>query len=143
MEAKDETKERLEILSDMIRSVYLPLMESKQDSKIAMEKFVKSVKTSMQQAYGNITIYVPELPDASYDELCANKPLIEELMSTIVSTLLLFIQVYIWTQFIMDQAWGWNQLRVGSYNILAIDPVQNSNACCNTSSLTSQLYIPI
>lgn len=58
MDAKegDETKERLEILSDMIRCVYLPLMESKSDSKIAMEKFVKSVKTSMQQAYGNITI---------------------------------------------------------------------------------------
>lgn len=94
MEAKDETKERLEILSDMIRSVYLPLMESKTDSKIAMDKFVKSVKTSMQQAYGNITIYVPNLPEASIDELCANKPLIEELMVTIVSIDLNSIQNY-------------------------------------------------
>ena len=44
---QDETKERLEILSDMIRTVYLPLMESKPDCMIAMDKFVKSVKTSM------------------------------------------------------------------------------------------------
>jgi hypothetical protein len=28
-----------------------------------MEKFVKGVSLSMQQAYGNITIKVPELPD--------------------------------------------------------------------------------
>lgn len=59
-------------------------MESKQDSKLQMEKFVKSVKTSMQQAYGNITIEVPELPDVeNADELLADKALINKLMNTV------------------------------------------------------------
>jgi len=31
----------------MIRHVYLPLMDGKQDAKMNMDKFVKSVKTSM------------------------------------------------------------------------------------------------
>jgi hypothetical protein len=33
-----------------------------------MEKFVKGVSLSMQQAYGNITIKVPELPDGQSTE---------------------------------------------------------------------------
>jgi len=41
----------------------------------------------MQQAYGNITIKVPELPEnASTEELCNNKALIEELINTVVRT---------------------------------------------------------
>lgn len=82
----DETKERLEVLSDMIRYVYLPLMQDKQknDSKTAMERFVKSVKTSIQQAYGNITIEVPELPEKlSVEQICNDERIISVLMTTI------------------------------------------------------------
>lgn len=84
----DETRERLEVLSDMIRYVYLPLMQDKNktDSKTAMERFVKSVKTSIQQAYGNITIEVPELPDGMQTEkICRDDRIISVLMTTIVS----------------------------------------------------------
>jgi hypothetical protein len=56
-------KDRLDELTDMIRKVYLPLMEGKPDSRLQMEKFVKQVFISLQQAYGNITIRIPELPD--------------------------------------------------------------------------------
>ena len=43
----------------------------------------------MQQAYGNITIQVPELPeDESTEALCGNKALIAELITTIVSILI-------------------------------------------------------
>jgi dynein heavy chain len=49
-----------------------------------MEKFVRQVKISMQQAYGNITIQVPELPEnESTEALCNDKALISELINTI------------------------------------------------------------
>jgi hypothetical protein len=38
---------------------------------------------SMQQAYGNITIQVPDLPDKSTEELCNDRALIETLFETI------------------------------------------------------------
>jgi hypothetical protein len=44
----DEMKDRLDELTDMIRKVYLPLMEGKPDSRLQMEKFVKQVFISLQ-----------------------------------------------------------------------------------------------
>jgi len=67
----------------MIRHVYLPLFEGKNESKMAMDKFVKSVKTSMQQAYGNITIDVPDVPDWSIEQICNDHRIISKLMVTI------------------------------------------------------------
>jgi len=62
-------KERLDELTNMINRVYLPFFptDSKPDQRLQMEKFVRQVKMSMQQAYGNITIQVPELPDQSIE----------------------------------------------------------------------------
>lgn len=63
-------------------------MEGRHEQRLNMEKFVKQVSISMQQAYGNITIKVPELPEnASTEELCSDRALIEELEDTIVSYL--------------------------------------------------------
>lgn len=83
----DEMKERLDELTSMINQVYLPFFpaDSKPDQRLQMEKFVRQVKMSMQQAYGNITIQVPELPDKSTEELCNDRALIETLIETIVS----------------------------------------------------------
>ena len=79
-------KEKLEDLTEMMKKVYLPLMEGKPDQRIQMEKFVKGVSLSMQQAYGNITIKVPELPDGqSTEQLCNDPKLIQELINTVVS----------------------------------------------------------
>ena len=86
MEKQDEMKEKLEDLTEMMKKVYLPLMEGKPDQRIQMEKFVKGVSLSMQQAYGNITIKVPELPDGqSTEQLCNDPKLIQELINTVVS----------------------------------------------------------
>jgi hypothetical protein len=81
----DEMKERLHELTHMINRVYLPFFpaDSKPDQRLQMEKFVKQVKMSVQQAYGNITIQVPELPDKSTEELCNDRALIETLIETI------------------------------------------------------------
>jgi hypothetical protein len=69
----------------MINQVYLPFFpaESKPDQRLQMAKFVRQVKMSMQQAYGNITIQVPELPEKSTEELCNDRQLIETLIETI------------------------------------------------------------
>jgi len=84
MESADDTKERLNTLTSIIKQVYLPLMNERLDSKIIMDKFVKQVSISMQQAYGNITINVPELPEnASTEELCKDKDLIDSLINTV------------------------------------------------------------
>jgi hypothetical protein len=63
MEKEDYMKDRLDELTDMINRVYLPLTEGKPDQRLHMEKFVRQVKISLQQAYGNITIQVPDLPE--------------------------------------------------------------------------------
>jgi hypothetical protein len=83
----DEMKGRLDELTNMINKVYLPFFppETKPDQRLQMEKFVRQVKMSMQQAYGNITIQVPDLPDKSTEELCNDRALIETLIETIVS----------------------------------------------------------
>jgi len=86
MEQEDDTKVRLIGLTNIIDKVYLPLMEGRQETRISMEKFVRTVRISMQQAYGNITIKVPDLPEnASTEQLCNNKEIIEELTATVVS----------------------------------------------------------
>jgi hypothetical protein len=70
MENKDdEMKERLDDLTDIIKKVYLPLMQKRQDQRLQMDQFVRNVYNSMEQAYGNITIVVPDLPDKSNEEL--------------------------------------------------------------------------
>jgi len=84
MEQEDDTKVRLIGLTNIIDKVYLPLMEGRQETRISMEKFVRTVRISMQQAYGNITIKVPDLPEnASTEQLCNNKEIIEELTATV------------------------------------------------------------
>ena len=52
-----------------------------------MDKFVKQVGISMQQAYGNITIKVPEINEwLSVEELLSSEDgTLEELINTIVS----------------------------------------------------------
>jgi len=68
MEQEDDTKVRLIGLTNIIDKVYLPLMEGRQETRISMEKFVRTVRISMQQAYGNITIKVPDLPENASTE---------------------------------------------------------------------------
>jgi hypothetical protein len=84
MEKKpDEMKERLDDLTDIIKKIYLPLMEGRADQRLQMDGFVRKVSNSMEQAYGNITIVVPELPDRDTEELCNDKALMADLIQTV------------------------------------------------------------
>jgi hypothetical protein len=48
MEKDDDIKEKLNELTDIIKMVYLPLMDGKPDTRLQMEKFVKQVGISLQ-----------------------------------------------------------------------------------------------
>lgn len=58
---------RLVGLQQMIQAVYMPCM-AKNDLKHHMRKFVENIQTSIQQAYGNVTINVPDIPADMSDE---------------------------------------------------------------------------
>jgi predicted esterase YcpF (UPF0227 family) len=62
-----DTHSRLVGLQQMIQSVYMSCM-SKPDLKHHMKKFVENIQTSIQQAYGNVTINVPDIPSEMSDE---------------------------------------------------------------------------
>jgi dynein heavy chain len=46
----------------MLKEVYIPAMESKKEITHHMNKFIQHIQTSVLQAYGNVTINVPEIP---------------------------------------------------------------------------------
>lgn len=73
-------------LALMIKEIYMPSLESKGDVKHQMGKFVNQIKTSITQAYGNVTINVPELPpNMNADEISRDPNLTEELSNAVVS----------------------------------------------------------
>lgn len=80
---EDEMKERLDDLTDIIKKVYLPLMQNRPDQRLHMDQFVRNVYNSMEQAYGNITIVVPNLPDKSNAELQQDDAFIDDLIATV------------------------------------------------------------
>lgn len=48
-------------------------MESKTETRMHMEKFVRQINISVQQAYGNVTIRMPIIPPNQKDEeICKN-----------------------------------------------------------------------
>lgn len=63
---KGDTELRMNALSLMLKEVYTPLIEAV-EIKHHMSRFNNQIQTSIQQAYGQITIDVPYLPD-DWDE---------------------------------------------------------------------------
>jgi hypothetical protein len=72
-EGSKDTQMRLEGLKEMIKFVYEPCM-IKNDLKHHMKKFVENIQTSIQQAYGNVTINVPDISPELSDEQVARQP---------------------------------------------------------------------
>jgi hypothetical protein len=101
MEKDDEMKERLGELTDMITHVYLPLMQTKADTRLQLEKFVRQVGMSVLQAYGNVTLRVPPLSEhAPAEELSKDPELIKELEEAVVSIFAFFYEYsphFLWT----------------------------------------------
>jgi dynein heavy chain len=75
--AKDYEK-----LKKIITNVYLPFMEDRAETRLHLEKFVKQISNTMQQAYGTVTIEMPDIPNISKHEM-AKRP---EVMNTIQKT---------------------------------------------------------
>ena len=79
---------RLENLSEMIRKVYIPAMEDKADIKHNMTKFMNQITSSLSQAYGSVTIEVPEIPEGMNDRAVErDDALMKKLQDAVVSTL--------------------------------------------------------
>ena len=85
-EENNESARRLRGLQNMINTVYLPLLESKPDTKMNMEKFCRQISISLVQAYRTETIHVPQVPaGVAIEEILRNKALIDEYQNAIVS----------------------------------------------------------
>ena len=79
----------------MIKEVYMGALEQKAsgDEKSErneivhnMNKFCGNIQTSLQQAYGNVTLQIPDIPlDMDETEVVHNPSLMKELDSAVVS----------------------------------------------------------
>jgi hypothetical protein len=84
-----ESETRLLGLALMIKEVYIPSMENKKEITHHMGKFMGHIQTSVLQAYGNVSINVPEIPNSMTDEEVGRKPeLVAKLQAAVVSTIL-------------------------------------------------------
>ena len=67
-----------------MENVYLQLLsKQKSDTKHYMEKFVRQISTSLVQAYGSVTISIPEVPNMAKEELVKNHNVIERLTGAV------------------------------------------------------------
>jgi hypothetical protein len=78
-----ESESRLMGLALMLKEVYIPAMESKKEIVHHMGKFMGHIHTSVLQAYGNVSINVPEIPaNMSEEEIGRNTGLLQKLRSS-------------------------------------------------------------
>jgi hypothetical protein len=90
-----ESEWRLKGLRNMIKEVYMSALEQKASSDEKserneivhhMNKFCGNISTSLQQAYGNVTLQIPEIPaDLEPEAMINNHALMKELDSAVVS----------------------------------------------------------
>jgi len=88
-----ESEWRLKGLRNMIKEVYMGALEQKAsgDEKSErneivhnMNKFCGNIQTSLQQAYGNVTLQIPDIPlDMDETEVVHNPSLMKELDSAV------------------------------------------------------------
>jgi hypothetical protein len=90
MSNKDATSKESEVrllgLALMIKEVYIPAMESKKEITHHMGKFMGHIQTSVLQAYGNVSINVPEIPNSmTEEEIGRDRDLLDKLQAAVVS----------------------------------------------------------
>jgi len=79
-----ETETRLTGLALMLKEVYIPAMETKKEITHHMGKFIGHIQTSVLQAYGNVTINVPEIPaHLSNEEVGRDTQLMDKLQTAV------------------------------------------------------------
>jgi len=69
-----ESENRLLGLALIIKEVYVPSMGEKKEIIHHMSKFVGHIQTSVLQAYGNVSINVPDIPNSLTDEQVSRQP---------------------------------------------------------------------
>lgn len=84
-EKEDETLIKLKTLQKLLSHVYLPFLEDKQEIRLHIEKFVKQISNTRQQAYGTVTIEIPDIPNISKEEMSKDQKLLNLLQKTVVS----------------------------------------------------------
>ena len=55
-----------------------------------LEKFSKQISNTKPQAYGTVTIEIPEIPNVSKEEMSKDAKLLNEIQKTVVSLINLF-----------------------------------------------------
>ena len=86
-EKEDETLNKLKSLQKLLSHVYLPFLEDRQEIRMHIEKFMKQISNTKQQAYGTVTIEIPEIPNISKEEMSKDQKLLNLLQKTVVSIL--------------------------------------------------------
>lgn len=95
-----------------------------------MEKFIKNVSLSLQQAYGSITIKVPELPAGKTpQQLAEDKNLVPELIATVVSNREIDVGARLCTR---HPSFIWTNLRV---RLLGLYAKFDSLTICGTLTI--------
>lgn len=80
---------KVNTLQKIITNVYLPWMEDRAETRLHLEKFVKQISNNTkQQAYGNVKIEMPEIPNISKEEMSKRPDLLNSIQKTVVSCVL-------------------------------------------------------
>lgn len=82
---EDEMLVKIDTLQKIITNVYLPWMEDRAETRLHLEKFVKQISNTKQQAYGTVTIEMPEIPNISKDEMSKRPDTLNIIQKTVVS----------------------------------------------------------
>lgn len=82
---EDEMLVKIDTLQKIITNVYLPWMEDRAETRLHLEKFVKQISNTKQQAYGTVTIEMPVIPNISKDEMSKRPEVLNTIQKTVVS----------------------------------------------------------
>jgi hypothetical protein len=81
---EDQMLRKIESLQRIIVNVYLPWMEDKAETRLHLEKFVKQISNTKQQAYGTVTIEMPEIGNYSKEEMMKKPEVLNTIQKTVV-----------------------------------------------------------
>ena len=90
---EDEMLRKIDTLQKIITNVYLPWMEDRAETRLHLEKFVKQISNTKQQAYGTVTIEMPEIPNVSKEEMSKRPDVLNTIQKTVVSHFPIFFSI--------------------------------------------------
>jgi len=82
---EDQMLRKIDSLQKIITNVYLPWMEDKPETRLHLEKFVKQISNTKQQAYGTVTIEMPDIDTTNKEDLMKKPDVLNTIQNTVVS----------------------------------------------------------